>query len=166
MRKRFSVSGSLWAVALCMSIAAGCGRSHSGLCQDFVGVDCPPAEPQCDGICVPYMDASWDMTLVGMNAEGDPPLHCPASAPNAAIIGKELPAPGGLPRRVLACSANPTPTCDSPTAVCMPVELNFMPCIVRDGNHDCTSTYATETTVVDQNGNTITVCCEGEPKFT
>jgi hypothetical protein len=117
---------------------------------------------QCEGECVDYMDATWDMALVRMTLETDTVLRCPPSAPNAGMTGKEVAAGRGLPRRVIACSANPQPTCASAGQVCMPSEPDFRACVVRDGVHGCVGDYWDRTTVVDQDDNDVTVCCENE----
>jgi hypothetical protein len=169
MRRVFASLRALCSMVLSMGIAAGCGRHYGELCQGDETFDCPPLEcegpeclppvVQCDGTCVDYMDATWDMALVKMTSDSGV-LHCPPSAPNAGMTGKEATAGLRLPRRVIACSANPQPTCSSATAVCMPSEPDFLPCVVRDGVHTCVGAYWEETLVVDELGNNVTVCCQ------
>lgn len=177
MRKMIAVVGTLWLLP-CMGISTGCLWDDGDLCQGTEGPDCPPIEPQCeapdcppaethcDGRCVAYMDSAWDMALVGAAPENGAPLHCPASAPNEGFSGKQTDSGSAPPLRVIACSANPAPTCDSPTAVCMPFEPNFLPCIVRDGTHTCKGAYPNLTMVEDETGAPITICCEKETELT
>src|SRR5689334_19957583 len=96
--------------AILAAIEGGCTSHGWHSCE---GDDCPPEESQCDGVCVPYMDATWDMALVGMAPESRIPLHCPATAPFSGMSGKEIPDSRRPARDVLACSVNPQPTCAS-----------------------------------------------------
>lgn len=142
---------------LCGGVVAGCGREPVTRC---VPDNCPPPEPECDGVCVPYMDSTWDMALVGMAPESRVPLHCPESAPFAGLSGKEIPPPRSAARSVLACNVNPRPTCSSSAFVCVPFDPLFAPCILQPGAQICPDTYSLPTTVQSVAGHTITICCE------
>lgn len=158
MRKAF--------MALLLSVvgvgtSAACAYRGGKYCETY---DCPSEsepEPTCDGVCVPYMDSTWDMALVGTASNSRVPLHCPASAPFAGMSGTEIPPDRGPARDVLACSVNPQPTCSSDTFVCVPFDPVFAPCILQPGPQFCPGTYPLPMTVQSAAGHTITVCCEG-----
>jgi len=139
------------------SLVAGCGWQGAGPCK---GEDCPPADSQCDGLCVPYMDSTWDMALVGMELPDRNPLRCPSVAPFAGMSGKEIPLSRGPARDVLACNVNPRPTCASDAFVCVPFDPQFAPCILQPGDQLCPDPYSLPTFVENAAGYTITVCCE------
>jgi hypothetical protein len=139
-------------------LAAGCGWGGMDPC---VYGGCPPPDDQCDGLCVPYMDSTWDMALVGMEVPGRVPLHCPEDAPFAGMSGKEVPSSRSPARDVLACNVNPRPTCSSAAFVCVPFDPVFAPCVLQPGDQICPDTYALATTVQSAAGHTVTVCCEG-----
>lgn len=157
MRKMLVVL-SLGFVGACVTV--GCGFQLDAECESG---DCPPPDSDCDGVCVPYMDSTWDMALVGMAPDSRVPLHCPESAPFAGMSGKEIAPLSRSARNVLACSVNPRPTCSSDAFVCVPFDPVFAPCIVQPGGQICPGVYPLPTTVQSAAGHTLTVCCE-EPE--
>ena len=135
---------------------AGCQRIH----RECEPLYCPPAESECDGLCVPYMDSTWDMALVGMETPDRDPLRCPEVAPFAGMSGKEILQARGSARNVLACNVNPRPTCSSDAFVCVPFDPHFAPCILQPGDQICPDPYSLPTFVQNAAGHTVTVCCE------
>lgn len=138
-------------------LVPGCGLDDAGRCDTG---DCPPAESACDGRCVPYMDSTWDMALVGMNLDDRGPLRCPEVAPFSGMSGTEIPLSRSPARHVVACNVNPEPTCSSDAFVCVPFDAEFAPCVLQPGNQICPDPYTLPTFVKSAAGHTITICCE------
>jgi hypothetical protein len=82
------------------------------------------------------------------------------------MTGTEAPPTRGAPRRFIACSAAPRPLCSSPTYVCVPAEPGFFPCALKPGKQQCGDAYPIETTVLDETGATVTLCCEKGTELT
>lgn len=159
MRK---VIAMLWSIAAGVGLVGGCGWMPMDLCADGA---CPSPEPTCTEDCVIYMDASWDMALVGRKPKDGTPFRCPDSTTDAGLYGEEIDVGRGPPLRVLACSVLPEPTCSNPRQVCVPYERDFAPCVLQLGEQFCPASYTARTLVINDTGYTFTICCEdpGEP---
>lgn len=156
-------------IAVTLGLSTGC-QFHPLNCDEE---NCPsppastgtqtPIHPLCEGRCVGYVDASWDMAEVAF-APQDAFLHCPPDAPYAGLKGTEVMASRGAePQQVLACSAVPEPTCSEKGFVCVPFEPGFTPCILKPGKQDCFAPYPHFTAVTDKQGTPVTLCCEPPP---
>jgi hypothetical protein len=130
-------------------------------------VVCPlyPIEHSPVGICVPFVDVGWHYGLFRMAYLPMSELTCPASAPNAGLLGEEVPTDGSIPRNVIGCSIHPYSSCPPDSGpdsgmVCVPSETDYPACVTRDGPESCPDDYPDPTTVEkDGPGGEATVCC-------
>lgn len=112
------------------------------------------------GFCVPYVDNGWHLGLFRMAHLPRSQLRCPPTAPNAGLVGEEIPFDRVVPRRVIGCSVNPVATCSSTAFACVPFEIEYPACISQDGPQDCPADYPDEIRVEkDGDGGEVTVCC-------
>jgi hypothetical protein len=127
-------------------------------------IGCPlyPVEDSPRGICVPFVDVGWHFGLFRMAYIPQSELTCPASAPNAGLVGVEVPAGRSAPRNVIGCSINPFSTCPSGSGlVCVPFEPEYPPCVTQDGPQDCPQDDYPDDSRIEKDGpgGEATVCC-------
>lgn len=109
----------------------------------------PPATDGCEGGCVPYLGGAWAPVLV---AQSSPRPSCPKEAP-WETMGSEAPP-------ITACGVQEADgECSSAGDVCLPAELGWTACVLRDGAHPCPWPYEQR---VDQPDPTTTLCCPSD----
>lgn len=165
-----AVAGFSMAITACEpSLRQNCDEAESALAECERPTDPPLTTQTCElhafddsaaGFCVPYVDNGWHLGLFRMAHLPRSQLRCPLTAPNAGLVGEEIPFDRVVPRRVIGCSVNPVATCSSTAFACVPFEIEYPACISQDGPQDCPADYPDEIRVEkDGDGGEVTVCC-------